>query len=277
MPSPYASLQLLTTPSLVRPRTRASVKSAASLLRTGMAQAGLHEIYAATQADGAAVTGFALANASRLLAGKSSAESRNAILWARHDFLQSETGSIYPPGLIEFGIAPAAVAVVQVRDVLGTLQAGLDAARCTRLAAVLVEFWGAPRAYDLTASRKLSLAAKASGVPLFVLRHAASILPSAAETRWRVRALPSRVLAANAPGRPAFEVTLLRHRGGKDGQHWRVEWNRDTACFEELGKKASISITGHLPYPSPPLSGDLAAFSPDRAAANDDGILRKTG
>jgi protein ImuA len=252
-----------------------TIKFANSPFKIGMIRAGLHEIYAATEADGAAATGFALATIGQLMVQKRIAGNNIVILWAYQDLLQSEAGGIYPPGLIEFGIAPASVAMVHTRNGLDTLQAGLEAARCGKLVAVLVEFWGAARAYDLTASRKLSLAAKTSGVSLFLLRHAAPLLPSAAETRWRVQASPSRPLAANAPGRSAFDVTLLRHRGGKDGQHWQVEWNRDTACFEE---SSLATITGHVPPPAP-LPGDLVAFSPHRPAApaNDDGFFRKTG
>jgi protein ImuA len=255
--------------------TSQNTKLIVSALKTKIIQAGLHELYAATEVDGAATTGFALATIGQLLIQKRYPGNSIVIFWARHDLLQHETGYIYPPGLIEFGVTPAAMAMVHTHSVQDTLQAGLDAIRRGTLAAVLVEFRGSPRAYDLSASRKLSLAAKSSGVPLFMLRHAAPILPSAAETRWSVRAFRSRALAANAPGRPAFDVTLLRHRGGKDGQQWRVEWNRDSACFEHLGENTVISAKELLP----PLSGDLVAFSSRRAAApaNGDGIFRKAG
>jgi protein ImuA len=160
-PSVYTPLQLLTSPASVWQRESSSrhssqgERAAGSLFTTGIVQSGLLEIYALTQADGAAVTGFALANASQLLSRKRSAGSRCAILWARHDLMHSEAGAIYPPGLNEFGITPKAIAMVQTHNVLDTLQAGLDAARCGALAAVIVEFWGTTRNYDLTASRKL--------------------------------------------------------------------------------------------------------------------------
>ena len=196
-------------------------------LEAGIDRAGVHEIYAAAAGDGAAATGFALAMTKLLLTRK------RAMLWARHDMLQPEAGGIYPPGLIAFGIPPSAVTLVRAQDVQGVLQAGLDAARCSSLAAILVDFWGSARAYDLTASRRLAFAAKSSGVRLFLLRHAASAIPSAAETRWSIKGLPTRPFAADAPGWPAFEITLLRHRGGMAGQVWVVEWNRDTKSFEE--------------------------------------------
>jgi hypothetical protein len=60
--------------------------------------------------------------------------------------------------------------------------------------------------------------------------------PSAAHTRWQVMAAPSMALEANAPGRPAFDLTLLRHRGGRDGLHIIMEWDRDTGSFRERGE-----------------------------------------
>lgn len=239
-------------PMIMRQSARAAMPCR-SLLETGIGRPGVHEIHAAA-GDGAAAAGFALAVAALLL------KRKPAMLWVRHDLLQAENGGVYPPGLAAFGIPPAAVTLVRVKDVLGVLQAGLEAARCSALAVILVDFWGSARAYDLTASRRLALAAKASGVTLFLLRHAASAMPSAAETRWSVKGLPSRPLAALAPGPPAFAATLLRHRGGMAGQVWRVEWNRDTGYFEDIAGQGAA------------LSGGLAAIPARRAPA-----LREAG
>lgn len=231
----------------------------------GLFRAGLHEIYAGAS-DGAAATGFALAMAGQLRQSRQSPGGKSALLWVRHDLIAAEAGHIYPPGLLDFGLTPSAVTLVRAHDVTEVLQAGLEAARCSSLAAILVEFWGKSRVYDLTASRKLSLAAKASGATLFLLRHAASVFPSAAETRWRVRGLPGSPFAANTPGKPAFEITLLRRRSTQEsemenllpGQTWSVEWNRDTASFTERGEADTRKA---------PLSGDLAALSPDGEVA----------
>jgi hypothetical protein len=40
--------------------------------------------------------------------------------------------------------------------------------------------------------------------------------PSAAHTRWQVAA-PFRRAGGQCPGHPAFALTLLRHRGGREG------------------------------------------------------------
>ncbi|HZF45231.1 MAG TPA: hypothetical protein VEZ26_02770, partial [Sphingomonadaceae bacterium] len=74
--------------------------------------------------------------------------------------------------------------------------------------------------------------AEASGVTPLLLRIEAEPGPSAAQTRWSVSAAPSRALEAEAPGRPAFKVELLRQRGRPDGGFWHLEWDRDRASFD---------------------------------------------
>ncbi len=216
------------------------------------ARAGLHEVYAASAADGPAAAGFVLgAVAQRLDRAGPGDDGGPQVVWVRQDWLGAETGRIHAPGLAEYRLPPAALALVAARDVLGVLQAGLEAARCAALVAVIIEFEGASRLYDLTASRKLNRAALASGVALYLLRHGAAEVASAAETRWRVGALASRPLAANAAGFPAFSVTLVRNRSGRDGQDWAMEWNGDRACFDDRAA----------------LSGAVVPLSADRAVA----------
>ncbi len=197
----------------------------------GILRAALHEAYAGTAADAPAATGFALALARRAMAGE-----EKPLLWVRQEALTAEAGAPYPPGLADIGIDPAAVAFIRVRDAKEALQAGAEAGRCTTVGATLIELFGAARAYDLTASRRLALAAAAAGAPIFIVRAGAAPAPSAAASRWLVRALPSRPRAANAPGSAAFAIFLLRRRGGTAGQErqeWRVEWSRDRGAFKD--------------------------------------------
>jgi protein ImuA len=141
---------------------------------------------------------------------------------------------------------------------------------------VILELWGAARAYDLAASRRLSLAAKASGLRVLVARVADAVTPSAAETRWRLRALPSHGLAANAPGAPAFELSLLRARDGREGLRYHLEWDRDACRFIARGgtrggeiapaTQRRVAAGGGLP----PLSGAVvpaAVDGPDQGPA----------
>jgi protein ImuA len=240
----------------------------------GIARAALHEIYAPGTADLTAATGFAVGLAIR-------AAQQRPILWVRQDVLDAETGRLHPPGLAELGLDPARILLVRARDAQGVLRAGAEAARCSALGAVLIEPWGEPRLLDLTASRRLALAAEGSGVTVMLLRAVANPDPSAARTRWQVTALPSRALEANAPGDPAFNVTLLRHRGGLAECEWRVEWSRDRQCFEArtVFQDASEPARPQRPPDAASLSQPVVPFPGDRPAAAGTAAsgLRRTG
>lgn len=248
-------------------------------LSGGLARAALHEVYADGAADLAAATGFALGLALRAAQG----EAARPILWVRQDFVDAETGRLHAPGLNELGLDPGRLLLVRARDAEGVLRAGAEGARCPALGAVLIEPWGEPRVFDLTASRRLALAAEGSGVTTLLLRVAAEEAPSAARTRWRVRPLASRGLEANAPGNPAFALRLLRHRGGVRGdaaeREWRVEWNRDRCAFENRTAfdRSDRLLPGRTDVP--PLSRPLVSLSGDgqAAAAGPDSGLRRAG
>lgn len=255
------------------------------VLGGGIARAALHEVYAPGTADLAAATGFAVGLAIR-------AAGMRPILWVRQDVVDAETGRLHPPGLTELGLDPARVLLVRARDAEGVLRAGSEAARCPALGAVLIEPWGEPRRLDLTASRRLSLAAEGSGATTLLLRAAVSPMASAAATRWQVAALPSRALEANAPGDPAFSVRLLRHRGGLGEREWRVEWSRDRQSFQETDVRQHQPAMArpdtadqhrtnqHARGPdAAPLSRTLVPFPADRpaAAGGEDPGIRRTG
>ncbi|MFN4088558.1 MAG: ImuA family protein [Alphaproteobacteria bacterium] len=220
-------------------------------LNGGLTRRALHEIYAAGTADAAAAAGFAAALASR-------AAGRRPLLWARLDALAAESGGMHGPGLADIGLAPDSLVLVRARTLPDLLKAGWEAARCAALGAVLIEAWGGGRALDLTASRRLLLAAQTSGAPTLLLRTGTQPMPSAAWTRWMVRAAPSQALAAGAPGHPAYDLTLLRHREGIAPRDWRVEWNRDQRCFREASRRRDAA----LPRPVVPLPADGEA-APD--------------
>ncbi|AMJ62435.1 ImuA family protein [Bosea sp. PAMC 26642] len=225
----------------------------------GIARAALHEVYAGGTPDLAAATGFSVGLGIR-------AAQNRPILWVRQDFLDAETGRLHPPGLIGLGLDPSRILLVRARDAAGVLRAGAEAARCSALGAVLIELWGEPRLLDLTASRRLALAAEASGVTTVLLRASSGRQASAANTRWQVAALPSRALEANAPGDPAFKIRLLRHRGGVSEREWRVEWCRDRQSFQEQPAFPERAASPKRPAHVPPLSGFVVSFPADRPA-----------
>ena len=199
----------------------------------GLAKVALHEIYAATP-DIASAAAFALLLASRASEGK-------PILWVREEKAARLEGKPYGHGLAELGIDPNALLLINAPDSIAALRAGADITRCGAVGAVIIEPFGKAPVLDLTASRRLALAAGQTGVTTLVLRTGTEPVPSAAHTRWQVASAPSTPLPANAPGYPAFDVTLLRHRGGIAGIEARLEWDRDRQCFDQAPPSGGVS------------------------------------
>jgi protein ImuA len=193
----------------------------------GLARAALHEVFG-DEWDASAALAFAL-----ILALRGGVPTK-PILWIREDRAERRSGKLYGPGLVELGANPDRFIFVHAPDELATLRAAADSVKCAGIGAVVIEPYGKARALDLTATRRLALAAGASGVLTLLLRVGAEPIASAAQTRWQVGAAPSVPLEGNAPGVPAFEVTLLRHRAGIAGFNARLEWDRDQQiCIEQ--------------------------------------------
>jgi len=141
-------------------------------------------------------------------------------------------------GLASLGLKPARLLLVETENELDLLRAGLEAARCPGVELVLLETNGVFAKYDLTASRRLALAAEQSRNRVIVLRQDAEPRSSAAQTRWSIASAPSIPLEADAPGWPAMEARLLRWRGGAAGRTWRLEWNTDDGTFRDTNQDA---------------------------------------
>jgi protein ImuA len=158
------------------------------------------------------------------------------LLWLRTEAAEQRAGRLYASGLGELGLHGGDLILGLLGDDAALLKAANDAARCAGLGALVIESWGEPRRLDLTATRRLMLAAEASGVTVLLLRGGARESPSVADTRWRVSSAPSVALhdgtPGGIPGHPMFDIELLRRRAGPSGQQWRVEWNRDQRCFQ---------------------------------------------
>ncbi len=195
-------------------------------LRGGLTRAALHEVFAVDVGDRSAAAAFALMLALR------GCPVGAPILWVRED-CAARGGRLYALGLAELGADPDQIVIILAPDARMALRAGADIARCSAVGAVLIELHGKVPLLDLTASRRLALAAAQSGALVLLLRIGAEPQPSVAQTRWGVEAAPSQTLAANAPGIPALMIELLRHRGGVAGFKTRIEWNRDDRnCIE---------------------------------------------
>lgn len=200
-------------------------------------KAALHEIFSAKSEDMASCLAFALTLVLRMAGQK-------PILWVAEEKVRSLYGQLYAPGLVALGCDPNMMALVETGNAKDALRVGADAIRSAAAAAVILSVHGSAPLIDLTATRRLMLAASHAGVLALLLRFDAKPVPSAAYSRWQVASAPSRPLAADAPGHTAFDVTLIRHRGGVAPFTMRLEWNHETRVFHE-----------------PPLSGGLYAFA----------------
>ena len=183
----------------------------------GLPRIGVPELLA----DRGSGAGFAAALAGRC------ARDAGAVLWV------ARQAELYGPGLATFGLQPERLILVQAgseTEVLWVLEEGL---RTRGLAAVIGEL----HALDLTAARRLQLAAEAGGGTGMVLRPADTAGGSgAACSRWRVRA---------APGWhrwTCWGLALERCRGVAGAPaEWFVEWCDATGDF------ALAAATGDRP------------------------------
>jgi protein ImuA len=206
-------------------RVRLGHADADATLQGGLALGVMHEVFAQTGRQSAAATGFVAA-----LAGRSA--GRRPLVWIRQGFTEIESGAVSMSGLAELGLDPRLLVSVRAADVECALRTAADALVCDAVGAVVLEVWGETRQLDLTASRKLTLAAQASGVTALVLRMAAEPQSSTAETRWIVRAAhsPPPSSAWSAWGVPLFDAQLVRNRHGPVGR-WIMEWKCDECLF----------------------------------------------
>lgn len=176
-------------------------------------------LHAVAAEDRGAGTAFAAALLARLAAARDA-----PVLWIVRG------RDLHAAGLAAYGLTPdrlIAVRAVREADALWAME---EALRCKRLSAVL----GETGRLDLTASRRLQLAAEAGGVTGVLLTSGEERAggASAAVTRWRVAPAPSAPVLGVAGGEPGvgeprWRLDLLRCRGGRPGS-WEVGW-RDGA------------------------------------------------
>ncbi|MEA2937445.1 MAG: protein ImuA [Alphaproteobacteria bacterium] len=191
-------------------------------LAGGLACGALHELAPAGPGQIGATFGFALALAARAAQGGGSA------LLIQTDFAAIEAGALYGLGLDRLGLPLERVLILRVPRVLDALWAFEEALKSHALAAVLAEL--PEDGADLTATRRLALAARAGGGLGLLLRHRRSPLASAAMTRWEVAAALSAPDRFGGLGRSAFDLSLRRNRRGHGGR-FIVCWDHETASF----------------------------------------------
>jgi len=173
----------------------------------GLDAAGLHEFAGASASlnDDAAATLFAAGIAARF-----AAEPGHSVLWALSKF------DLYAPGVQQVGLGPDRILYAQGNKDAQVLAMAEDGLRNGSLACVIAEV----RAADMTATRRLQLAALDGKTPMLLYRRhrtrercPLSTL-SAAMTRWRIGCVESERLPHPGVGRPRWSVELVRQRAG---------------------------------------------------------------
>lgn len=193
-------------------------------LGVGLVRGALHEILPASadREDAALPAAFAA-----FMAARAATPDTSAVLWC------GSGRDLYPDALEGFGLDPAFLIIAEARrsdHILCAMEEGLKSGA---LAAVIGEVPG----LDLTASRRLQLAAAKSATPAFVI-HRAPLAPSGRETtasaawsRWQV--LPQASADPDVPLKPSlcvgaarWRLSLLRCRAAPASGFaaWPVEW-----------------------------------------------------
>lgn len=137
--------------------------------------------------------------------------------------------SLYPLGLLPYGMRLDQVLLVSVRRSQNLSWAVMEALRCSQVRAVMTVLNGA----ELTASRRLQLAAESSGATGFLLGHVTSAPIAAPITRWKVSSHVGK--PEQRFDEPAWTLDLLYCRGGRPGS-WTIEWRnqRLSTLFNRL-------------------------------------------
>src|SRR5579859_43966 len=174
----------------------------------GLAAGGLHEVRAANAGAAGAAQGFAAYLLGRL------ARRRGRLLWL------TLSDHLHAPGLAGLGVPVERLLLVRPPRPADLLWAAEEGLRCKGVAGLLADIDGA----DFRAARRLSLAARGSGVPGLLLNRGAAL--GAPLTRWQVGAASSE--ATIGVGAWRWHLALTRCRFMAAGEedralHWLVE------------------------------------------------------
>jgi protein ImuA len=217
------------------------------MLGGGLALGALHEIRSTEIRAAGAAHGFAAGLIALLVR-----DDPRPVLWVSELGAAREAGVAYGPGLVRFGLDPGRLLIVGVKKPSEALWVFEEGLRCAGLAAVVAEVWGNPAILDLTASRRLALRARDSGVTGLLLRSGGAAEPGAACTRFEVVPRPTRDAEFSfGIGRPAWRLQLERNRLGPTGT-FDLEWNHAERVFAPVRLAA-------LPVASPALPADRPA------------------
>lgn len=175
----------------------------AALPDHGLTLGALHDIVAPSEEGMASALGFCTVVLARTI---------GAIIWIERE------PDAYAPGLRPFGLAMARLVYAPAPNTELALWAMEESLRCPEVGGVLLVLGAAEM--DLTAARRLQLAAEAGGCLGLILRWKPPSR-SVAQTRWRIAPLPS-----IAGGQTIWQVDLQHSRRGRP-QSWWTSWEED--------------------------------------------------
>ncbi|MBV1800437.1 ImuA family protein [Siccirubricoccus sp. G192] len=202
----------------------------------GLARAAVHEVLATEPGCGAAFCAVLLAR------------TGGTVLW----IASGRDGLLaWPPGLARCGLVPTNLVLIRAERWPDALWAMEEALRCPAVTGALLALAWEPHrqagdgTLDLTATRRLQLAAETGGALGLLLRpDAARLEHTAAATRWRVG--PRHAAGAgHGLDDPRWQLELLRARGGRPGGPWAVTWRAAAGRLDlDAEETASVARTG---------------------------------
>jgi protein ImuA len=221
----------------------------------GLACGALHEIVPAAESCIAAAFGFIAAILARISSPPPPGPRLRAPEWGREQqaasprahplFFIAPTyglrpyrphGRLHGHGLSALGLDPGRLILVETAHRKETLWAMEEAVRSAAPAAVV----GIIDTLDLKLSQRLHLAATDAGVPLFLLRPAATLESSAAATRWHIGTAAAARDRFGLVTQPRWHLQLERCRNGRPGE-WVVEYDHVAHRFSLAAALADFS------------------------------------
>jgi protein ImuA len=145
-------------------------------------------------------------------------------------------GRLHGHGFNALGLDPARLILVETAHRKETLWAMEEAVRSAAPAAIV----GVIDTLDLKSSQRLHLAATDAGLPVFLLRPAATLESSAAATRWRIGTATAARDRFGLVTQPRWHLQLERCRNGRPGQ-WVVEYDHVAHRFSLAAALADFS------------------------------------
>ena len=220
-----------------RSETLLSLGTPDAALKGGLGLGELHELAPLAPFHSGAGSGFALALATLV-------PRDGPVVWVQQDFAALETGTLYGLGCDLFGLASSRLLVVRTATPRDTLWAMEEAVKTRGMAAVIGELAQEGQAADLTATRRLSLAAQQGRGLCLLLRQREISQPSAAATRWVVAATPGAADGLGGLGCTAFRLSLTKNRRGPCGS-WVLQWDHHAKRFLPALPLAVAAPTRH--------------------------------